>query len=64
MDVKKVEQDDNKPFCQITLTKAEAKILKELCQYNLDNFDYCCFSKNANEIFANPMYNKLEDLGL
>lgn len=68
MEIKKVEQDDDKPFCQITLTKAEARILKELCHYNLDgishsNYNYC-FPENANSIFARPMYNKLDDLGV
>ena len=68
MEIKKVGQDDDKPFCQITLTKAEARILKELCHYDLDglthrSYDYC-FPKDANNIFAFPMYNKLKDLGV
>lgn len=68
MEIKKVEQGDDKPFCQITLTKAEARILKELCRYNLDGISHSCynyrFPENANNIFGHPIYSKLVDLGV
>ncbi len=67
MKVKRAEKMD-KPFVCITLTREEAKILFELVNGNINELRYYGEPLNlpmdANETFATPLFNQLENLGI
>lgn len=65
----KVERAENEelPFC-ITLTYEEAKILYELVNGNINELRHygepLDLPSDANETFATPLFNQLENLGI
>lgn len=62
MEVKRAEKID------ITLTREEAKILYELVNGNINELrhygDPLDLPSDANETFATPLFNQLENLGI
>ena len=66
----KVEKVENKepPFVCITLTQNEAKILYGLLNGNINELKYygspLKLPSDANETFATPLFNQLENLGI
>lgn len=67
MKVKLVEKRD-KPFVRITLTHEEAKILYKLVNGDINKLRYyggpLDLPSDANETFATPLFNQLENLGI
>lgn len=65
MKVERVGEEDI-PFVCITLTRNEAKVLFELVNVNINKLK--CYDKpldlpnDANDTFAEPLFNKLENL--
>lgn len=67
MKVKRAEKIDT-PFVHITLTREEAKILFELVNVNINKLRHydrpLNLPSDANETFATPLFNQLENLGI
>ena len=67
MKVEKVEKKEP-PFVCITLTQNEAKILYGLVNGNINELrhygELLDLPRDANEIFATPLFNQLENLGI
>ena len=62
--VEKIEE----PFVCIKLTRDEAKILFELVNVNINKLRHydkpLDLPSDANETFATPLFNQLENLGI
>ena len=67
MEVEGVEKIEE-PFVCITLTREEAKILYKLVNGNINELRYygrpLDLPSDANETFATPLFNQLENLGI
>ena len=67
MKVKRAEKIEE-PFVCITLTQNEAKILYELVNGNINELrhygELLDLPRDANETFATPLFNQLENLGI
>ena len=67
MKVKRAEKIEE-PFVCITLTQNEAKILYGLVNGNINELKYygghLNLPSDANETFATPLFDQLENLGI
>lgn len=65
MKVERVDEEGT-PFVCITLTRNEAKVLFELVNVNINKLKWYDVPLNlpndANDTFAEPLFNKLENL--
>jgi len=69
MKITPVEQDMHAPFVTIVFTKNEAKILKELLRYNIEDYKkpsggLLAIPEDSNDTFASPIYGQLSALGI